>query len=57
LLYRRALFAAGTPYRNVPGADDPALYEGIEDPFAEKKPGILRRLLSWFRRGGRRSDG
>ena len=50
LLYRRKLFASGIPYRDEPGADDPALYEGIEDPFAEKRPGLLRRLFGFLKR-------
>ena len=54
LLYRRALFASGTAYRDVPGADDPSLYEGIEGELAEKKPGLLRRLFSFLKRLGLR---
>ncbi len=53
--YRRALFASGRPYRDLPGADDPALYGDYQDlPEKEVSPLLVwvKGLLSRLRGNG-----
>lgn len=49
LRYRRKLFESQTPYRDLPGADDPALYREFQDPPPRKRPGLWARLKGLLR--------